>query len=74
MSEFWEECHWYELENDLKKFSKEYPNKVFSIDWEWEESADVWKMIVINWEAITVRAELKFDNKKIKEFKNNFKS
>lgn len=37
-----ESCKWYEAESDLKIFSKKYPEVLFELHGEGEESGDIW--------------------------------
>jgi hypothetical protein len=39
----YESCKWYEWLETLVNFSKKYPNVVFTLSGEGEESGDVWK-------------------------------
>ena len=39
---FQEECKWYEHEKDMKEYSKKYPDIVFQLEGEGEESDDIW--------------------------------
>ena len=38
-----ENCKWYDHQKDLKEFSKKYPDLVFELNGEGEESGDIWK-------------------------------
>ena len=51
LDEFWESIKGYDLEHNLKEFSKKYPNKIFRIKWEWEENYDIWEMVICNWKS-----------------------
>ena len=37
-----ESCKWYDHEEDLKVFSKKYPNVLFKLKGEGEEFGDIW--------------------------------
>ena len=37
-----EPCKWYEYRSDMIRFSKEFPDVVFSLKGEGEESGDLW--------------------------------
>jgi hypothetical protein len=37
-----QECKWYEHEEEMKKFSKKYPDMIFVLKGEGEESGDMW--------------------------------
>lgn len=49
--DFSESTKWYYLEKDLSDFSKKYPNTIFEVEWKWEESWDIWKMLIRNWKS-----------------------
>jgi hypothetical protein len=57
--EYWEEIKGYDLEVTIREFSKKYPNKIFTLNWEWEEQGDVWKQVFCNWKTKKVEAEMK---------------
>jgi hypothetical protein len=37
------ECKWYKYEEEMKAYSKKYPNVTFILDGEGEESGDIWR-------------------------------
>ena len=41
-----ESCKWYDSNTDLIKFSKKYPDAIFCLEGEGEESGDNWKLYV----------------------------
>lgn len=40
---FEDSVKWYDYSNDLKEFSKLYPELIFVLDGEGEESGDIWR-------------------------------
>lgn len=63
------EVKWYNHENDLKKLSKDFPDLVFVLRGEGEDSADVWKKYFKNGRMQVCVAELvipPFDESKLK--------
>ncbi len=40
---FQESCKWYGHEEDMQALSKQYPNTIFVLSGEGEESGDIWK-------------------------------
>jgi len=51
-------CKWYDCEEDMKKFSKRFPNVAITISGEGEESPDFWKSRFKNGECETVYGEV----------------
>jgi hypothetical protein len=51
---------WYEHENDLKEFSKKYPNNTFILSGEGEEFPDLWKKRFINGKMARVDAVISY--------------
>jgi hypothetical protein len=45
-----EPCKWYEHHEDLAEFSKRYPEKVFLLEGDGEESGDFWRKYFKNGE------------------------
>jgi len=37
-----ESCKWYDHADDLKSFSKKYPDTIFKLSGEGEDSGDIW--------------------------------
>lgn len=52
---------WYEARNDLKKFSQKYPNWLFTLTAEGEQSADIWKSYFLNGKEQYVKARIVLD-------------
>ncbi len=53
-------CKWYSSDEDMKNFSKQYPNKLFILEGEGEESGDLWKEYFKNGKFVHYQAELIF--------------
>jgi hypothetical protein len=51
---------WYDWNDDLASISKDYPNLLFSLEGEGEESGDIWKAWARNGKVVVVKAEIKF--------------
>jgi hypothetical protein len=61
-------CKWYDHEKDLKDFSRFYPDAVFELKGEGEESGDMWKLYVKNGKSQRCNAIItfeKFDESKL---------
>jgi hypothetical protein len=56
-----EPCKWYDHETDLKSFSKKYPDVLFILEGEGEESGDIWKLYVQNGKSHRIQAVMTFD-------------
>jgi len=54
-------CKWYHHEDDMKKFSKKYPDIVFVLDGEGEDSGDIWRLYVKNGKIFKSFANIVFD-------------
>ena len=52
---------WYECEDDMKKLSKEFPDMVFEISADGEESDDFWMEYFLNGDAYYCRGRVVFD-------------
>jgi len=60
------ECKWYDYEVDMKEISKSYPNILFTVEGEGEESGDSWKHYFKNGEDYRTEPEIiwpKFNEK-----------
>ena len=49
---------WYEHETDLKSFSKKYPDTIFKLSGEGEDSGDIWSLYCKNGKSRKENAEL----------------
>jgi len=66
---FEDEIKWYDYSDDLKEFSKLYPELIFVVDGEGEESGDIWRAFYKNGkEQLSVPAIIfdEFDETKLK--------
>lgn len=59
--EFGESTKWYDHEKDMRKLSSLYPNVIFILEGEGEESGDVWKEYYRNGKMQKCQAKLVFD-------------
>jgi hypothetical protein len=62
-------CKWYEHEEDMRKLSALFPDVLFTLSGEGEESGDIWKMYVKGGKSHSVSAEIvlpEFDETKLK--------
>ena len=65
-------CKWYESTNEILSFSKKYPNWLFTLTGEGEESGDMWKKYFLNGKVQEAKAKItfdEFDEKKLKKIK-----
>ncbi len=64
-----QETKWYEHEEHMKAISKEYPDVIFQLNGEGEESGDVWIKYFVNGKMQKAAAKItfdEFDEKKLK--------
>ncbi len=52
---------WYEWQEELVEFSKKYPNALFEMSGEGEESGDIWKAYILNGKSQICKVRLVFD-------------
>lgn len=67
-----ESCKWYDSHTELGEFSKKYPNWLFVLTGEGEESGDLWKKYYLNGKVQEAKAQIifdEFDEKKLKKVK-----
>jgi len=55
-----DECKWYGHEEEVAKFSKIYPDVLFELSGEGEESGDIWRKYFKNGKIQICRAEIVF--------------
>ena len=51
---------WYDYEIEMLAFSKEYPDTLFILSWDGEESDDFWKHFFRNWKWYRVQWEITY--------------
>lgn len=64
-----QDVSWYCADDHLKEFSKQYPDVLFTLRGEGEESGDMWILYVKNGKSQKERAKItfnKFDESKLK--------
>lgn len=54
-------CKWYDHEHDLKEFSKTWPEFLFKLEGEGEDSGDVWKKYFKDGRVYIVQGKIVFD-------------
>ena len=65
------ECKWYSWESHMKEYSKKYPNTLFILSGEGEESGDLWKAYIQNGKKHFVKGVItfeEFDPEKMEQF------
>jgi len=58
LDSMWDDVKWYDIEEKILAFSKKYPNKLFKLYWEGEESDDIWEQHFLNWRTKKVEAQM----------------
>lgn len=58
---FEDRIKWYEMEFDMKDYSKQHPNTVFEISGGGEESGDLWKAYFKNGKMQMCKAKITYD-------------
>lgn len=64
-----ESCKWYEWEADIRRLSKQFPDVLFTLSGEGEESGDIWKAYFLGGKMHKEKAVIQvppFDKKKLK--------
>ncbi len=56
----WEPCKWYDWPNDMKRMSLAYPNLLFSLSGEGEESGDIWRAYARNGKLVEQKAVMTY--------------
>lgn len=52
---------WYSADDDLKEFSKKYPDVLFTLDVKGEEAGDIWRLYVKNGKCQLAQIKFIFD-------------
>lgn len=58
---FGEESKWYDYEENMKEFSKKYPDLIFTIHGNGEGNNDIWREYFLNGESQHTEAQLVFE-------------
>lgn len=56
-----ESIKWYEHEDDMRAFSKKYPEIVFELSGEGEDAEDQWRKYFVNGKMQVCKAEITFE-------------
>ena len=70
-------ANWHSFDEDMKKFSTKYPNILFEIFGEGEETDDIWKQYILNGKLEECMGKIVypcFENKTKQEIVNMFNS
>jgi len=65
---FSDDCKWYDHDKDMREISKKYPETIFILEGEGEESGDIWKKYYLNGKCQVAKAEViipEFDESKL---------
>jgi hypothetical protein len=65
---FSDDCKWYDHDKDMREISKKYPETIFILEGEGEESGDIWKKYYLNGKCQVAKAEViipEFDETKL---------
>lgn len=56
-----EPCKWYKHESEMRKFSEKFPEVLFTLEGEGEESGDIWRKYFVNGKMQVAKAKISFD-------------
>lgn len=57
-----QETKWYDHEKDMREISKQYPDVIFQLNGEGEESGDIWVKYFVNGKMQVAKAKITFDD------------
>ena len=60
-SPFYQHVKWYEYENDMRSFSKKYPDLIFVVTGEGEDNDDIWKAYFKDGLMFRAKAQIVFE-------------
>ena len=55
---FEDSCKWYDHDKQMREISKKYPETIFILEGEGEESGDIWKKYYLNGKCQVAKAEV----------------
>lgn len=55
-------CKWYQHEEEVREFSKQFPDVLFTLSGAGEESGDIWKQYFVNGKSQYTKAKLVFED------------
>jgi hypothetical protein len=56
-----ESCKWYDHEKEMRAFSKQFPNVLFTLEGQGEEAGDLWQKYFLNGKMQTAKAVISFE-------------
>lgn len=66
---FEESCKWYDHDKDMVAVSRDFPDTLFELSGEGEESGDIWKKYFLNGKVQVAKAKIIFEEFDVKKLK-----